>query len=298
MKKQRRQAYQAIKIVCQNNHGWISILLTYIGVSRQAYNKFHNRTETALDRRDRVLKKHVKRIYLEHNKGIGAGKILTHLKKEVEINPEPTIKQVKRIMRELRISCIVRKKKKNRKDLNERYIQDNVLNRQFTAEKPNQIWLSDSTQLEYGKGTTHKVRLNGILDTYGNYLIGYKITETETAQAETDMFQETFDRIGNVHPLVHTDRGSAYLSYKFNDLLARHQVTRSMSRPGTPYDNSPMEHWWGDFKERWMNLHPIPESLESLKVLVEQGINYFNKRDRSDKWKGSTPEEYWNEAFN
>jgi len=111
------------------------------------------------------------------------------------------------------------------------------------------------------------------------------------------MFQETFDKIGDVHPLVHTDRGLAYLSYKFGDLLARHRVTRSMSRPATPYDNAPMEHWWGDFKERWMNLYPIPESLEALKALVEQGIDYFNTRDRSDKWKGSTPAEYWNEAF-
>lgn len=173
MNIQRRQAYQAIKEVCQNNYGWITILLEYIGVSRQAYNKYHHHTETTSEKRDKILKENVMRIYEEHHKSIGAGKILTHLKKEVSLKPEATVKQIKRIMRELKISCVARRKKKSRKDLNEKYVQNNVLNRQFTSEKPNQIWLTDSTQLIYGKKSTHKVRLSGILDTYGNYLIGY-----------------------------------------------------------------------------------------------------------------------------
>lgn len=297
MNKQRGQAYQAIKEVCQNHHGWISILLEYIGVSRQAYHKFHNHTETEFEIRDKELKKNVQLIYEKHHKSIGAGKILTNLRSEKLVNSDVTLKQIKRVMKELKIICIARKKKKNLKKIEEEYLKDNVLNQDFTVSKPNEIWLSDSTQLEYGKKNKHSVRLSGILDLFGRYLVGYKITETETAVAETSMFEETFEKIGNVHPLVHTDRGSAYVSYAFNALLKQHQVIRSMSRPGTPFDNSPMEHWWGEFKSRWIDLHPVPATREELDDLISEGINYFNNMDRSDTRKGLTPAEYWNEAF-
>jgi len=295
--KQHRQAYQAIKEVCQNNHGWKSILLKYIGVSRQAYSKFINHDETLWEKQNIELKKEVQRIYEFHTQNIGAGKILTNLKADNNLMFEVTLKQIKRVMRDLMITCKTRVKKKNRKENEERYIQDNILNQNFTVSKPNEIWLSDSTQLEYGIREKHKVRLSGILDLHGRYLLSYNITPTESSKAETTMFEDAFKKVGDVHPMVHTDRGSAFVSYAFNDLLAQHQVTRSMSRPGTPYDNAPMERWWNDFKLRWINRHPTPTTLEELKRLVEEGIDYFNNYDRSDKRNGLTPTEYRNEAI-
>jgi len=159
------------------------------------------------------------------------------------------------------------------------------------------VWLADSTQLVYGNKVLHKVRLSGIIDLYGRKLIGHLVTPSETADAEVELFENTFKTMGDVHPLVHTDRGPAYTSNKFNDLLVRNRARRSMSRPGMPYDNSPMERWWNDFKIRWINLHPIPKTLDALKVLIEEGIDYFNKYDRSETRNDLTPNEYWSEAF-
>lgn len=297
MRKQRRQAYQAIKEACQNHHGWETILLKYVGASRQAYHKGINRKQTVQEKQDTILKTEVKRVYEKHNGSIGAGKILTNLKHENKLGFKITLKKVRRIMKELCIVCKARVKKVNRQKKEEQYIQDNLLNQNFSATKPNEIWLSDSTQLEYGLKEKHKVRLSGILDLHGRYLLGYIITPTETAEAEKVMFEEVFEKVGEVHPIVHTDRGPAYVSLSFNKLLAQHQVTRSMSRPGTPFDNSPMERWWNDFKLRWMNLHPTPATLEDLKKLVEEGIDYFNNYDRSDKINGLTPAEHRSKAI-
>jgi transposase InsO family protein len=69
-----------------------------------------------------------------------------------------------------------------------------------------------------------------------------------------------------------------------------------MSRPGTPYDNAPMERWWNEFKLRWMERHPMPKTLQELERLVEEGIEYFNHHNRSAQRNGLTPDEYWNEA--
>jgi len=96
--------------------------------------------------------------------------------------------------------------------------------------------------------------------------------------------------------MVHTDRGSAYTSKDFNSLMTEHQVVRSMSRPGTPYDNAPMERWWNEFKLNWLDSHPLPKTRKELIKLIEEGIYYFNYIDRTAQRNGSTAVEYRGEA--
>lgn len=141
------------------------------------------------------------------------------------------------------------------------------------------------------------MRLSGVLDLYGRHLLAYNLSLTETTAAEIQVFQRAFTRAGNVHPLIHTDRGSAYTSKAFNRYLDQFEVTRSMSRPGTPYDNAPMERWWNEFKLRWMDRHPMPKTYKELVKLVEDGIHYFNYGNPSGQRNGLTPEEYRNEAI-
>lgn len=292
MKQQNRLAYQAIKEVSQNHHGAITLLLGVIGVSRQAYNKFFHRTETARETRDKLLKKRIMHWYELNTRTIGAGTILTNLEMDEEIDFPVTIKQVKRLMMELNIRCQSRKKKHNRSKQEEVYIKDNVLDQNFEVEKPNQVWLSDSTELTWGINGQNKVRLSGVLDLYGRCLIASNISETETSKAEIETFQRAFNVSGNVHPMVHTDRGAAFTSNSFNNFLGQYNVTRSMSRPGTPYDNAPMERWWSEFKLRWMDRHPTPKTFEELVRLVNDGIHYFNEISRSHTRNGHTPAEY------
>jgi Transposase and inactivated derivatives len=287
-----RLAYQAIKEVSQNNHGAITILLRVVGVSRQSYNKYWKREETPKEARDKLLKERIQYWYELNTKTIGAGIILTNLKRDTKITFTVTIKMVKRLMRELGIRCQSRIKKHDLKKQSELYLQDNVLDRNFNVESPNQVWLSDSTELSYGINGENKIRLSGVLDLHGRYLLSSHLSETETALAEKTVFEKAFEVAGDVKPLVHTDRGTAYTSKSFNNYLSGHDVIRSMSRPGTPYDNAPMERWWSEFKLRWMNRHPIPKTYEELVKLVEKGINYFNCISRSETRNGYTPAEF------
>lgn len=297
MNKQHRQAYLAIKEVSQDQHGWQKILLEYVGVSRQSYNKFFNHSSTQWEINNNLLTKQVSRIYELHNRSIGAGKILLDLKVCKDITFKVTLKQVKRVMRDLMITCIARKAKKSQKDNEEEYIKDNILNQNFKVSQPHQVWLADSTQLEYGIKNKHKVQLSGVLDLYGRRMISYHISPSEDTDSEISTFKKAFKSMGDVHPMVHTDRGSAFSSKRFNIFLIQHESIHSMSRPGTPYDNSPIERWWNDFKLRWINLHETPKTLEELKLLVKDGMNYFDTLDRSETRNGLTPKEYWNESI-
>lgn len=297
MNKQHRLAYIAIKEVSQGKHGALTRLLAVVGVSRQAYYKGLNRQETTWECRDRQLKERIRYWFDKNLQGIGAGNILTNLQKDETINFSVTFKMVRRVMRELSIRCQVRMKKHSRIKQHEQYILDNVLNQEFDVSAPNEVWLSDSTELPYGINGEYKVRLSGVLDLYGRRLLSYNLSETETSAAEIQVFQRAFTVAGKVHPLVHTDRGSAYTSGAFNNFLNQFEIERSMSRPGTPYDNAPMERWWNEFKLRWMARHPMPKTYQELVKLVEEGIEYFNHQNRSAQRNGLTPDEYWNEAI-
>lgn len=296
MNKKHRLAYVAIKEVSQGNHGALTKLLSVVGVSRQAYYKGLNRKETTWEIHDRQLKERTLYWFDFHHQGIGAGNLLVNLEHDELIEFQVTYKMVRRVMRELGLRCQIRVKKHSRQKASEQYIQDNVLNQNFEADAPNKVWLSDSTELSYGPNGEYKIRLSGVLDLYGRLLLAHTLSITETSAAEIEVFQQAFDKVGDVRVLVHTDRGPAYTAGAFNNFLGRFDVTRSMSRPGTPYDNAPMERWWNEFKLRWMDRHPMPKTLGELQKLVAEGIEYFNYHNRSAQRNGLTPDEYWNEA--
>ncbi|MCL5459602.1 IS3 family transposase, partial [Loigolactobacillus coryniformis] len=271
MNKQHQLAYVAIKEVSQGKHGALTKLLAVVGVSRQAYYKGLKREETAWEVRDRQLKERIQYWFDFHHQSIGAGNLLVNLQHDESITFEVTYKMVRRVMRELGLRCQIRVKKHSRQKASEQYVQDNVLNQNFDTDAPNKVWLSDSTELRFGPNGEYKIRLSGVLDLYGRLLLAHNLSITETSAAEIEVFQRAFDRVGDVHPLIHTDRGSAYTSGAFNNFLGRYDVIRSMSRPGTPYDNAPMERWWNEFKLRWMERHPMPKTLQELEKLVEEG---------------------------
>ena len=297
MTKQRRLAYNAIKVVSQGNRGAVSKLLTIIGVSRQAYYKGLKRQETEWESHDRVLKERTQHWFDFHRRGIGAGNLLINLEHDDQIAFPVTLKMVRRVMRELGLCCQVRLKKRSRIKQQDQYVLDNLLSQNFDVDAPNQVWLSDSTELSYGVNGEYKIRLSGVMDFYGRRILSYNLSITETSAAEIQVFQRAFAGAGNVHPMIHTDRGSAYTSGAFNRYFSQFEITRSMSRPGTPYDNAPMERWWNEFKLRWMASHPVAKTYEELVRLVEAGIDYFNHHNRSAQRNGLTPDEYWDEAI-
>ncbi|WP_244056579.1 DDE-type integrase/transposase/recombinase, partial [Ligilactobacillus pabuli] len=194
-------------------------LLAVVGVSRQAYYKGLKREETAWETRNRQLKERTKYWFNFHHQGIGAGNLLVNLKHDESITFQVTHKMVRRVMRELGLRCQIRVKKHNRQEVSEQYIQDNVLNQDFETDAPNKVWLSDSTELRFGPNSEHKIRLSGVLDLYGRRLLSHHLSITETSAAEIEVFQRAFDSVGDVHPLIHTDRGSAYTSGAFNNFL-------------------------------------------------------------------------------
>lgn len=212
-----------------------------LGISRQAYYKWLNRQPTERDLFITELSDEVVRMAKKHNHTLGTRGMARHINKESNLSKAVGRKLITRVMNAMNVRTTVCAKKHNRREETEIYVKENVLNREFTAEAPNQKWVSDFTQVSYGAYGQYSARVSVVLDLYGGFALAHNISETETSAAAIQTFQRAFNSQGNVHPLIHTDRGSAYTSKSFNNYMVNHDVQRSMSRPGTPYDNAVME---------------------------------------------------------
>ena len=154
------------------------------------------------------------------------------------------------------------------------YLAENVLNRQFYADKPNEKWLTDVTEFKYYVGpTVHKLYLSAIWDLCDRRIVSFVLRDTN----DSTLVHETLDRAlaanPDAHPLFHSDRGFQYTTRVFHDKLAAAGMTQSMSRVGKCIDNGPMEGFWGILKrERYYGRRFT--SREQLCGMIREYIAY------------------------
>lgn len=161
---------------------------------------------------------------------------------------------------------------------NPQYIAENLLNRQFNADKPNEKWLTDVTEFKWYEGLiVHKVFLSAILDLYDRRIVAYVISERN----DNPLVYKTFDRAmkanPDAHPLFHSDRGFQYTNRTFHHKLEKACMIQSMSRVAKCIDNGPMEGFWGILKrERYYGKRFT--SKKELFDMIENYIRYYNHR--------------------
>ncbi|GAA0488385.1 DDE-type integrase/transposase/recombinase [Microbacterium kitamiense] len=125
------------------------------------------------------------------------------------------------------------------------------MRREFTADAPNRLWLSDITEHKTGEG---KLYLCAIKDVFSGRIVGYSISDRLKARLAVDAVNNAVARRGNVAGcVIHTDRGSQFRARKLIRTLHHHGVVGSMGRVGAAGDNAAMEmllsvssgHWRG-----------------------------------------------------
>ncbi len=144
----------------------------------------------------------------------------------------------------------------------------NVLDREFTVEKPNKVWCGDITYI-WAQGRWHYVAV--VIDLFARRVVGWAFSSKPDADLvikALDMAYEQRDRPQNV--LFHSDQGSQYGSRSFRQRLWRYRFTQSMSRRGNCYDNAPMERLFRSLKTEW-----IPTVGYMSASLAQQDIGRF-----------------------
>ena len=169
-------------------------------------------------------------------------------------------------------------------------VHDDLVQRDFTADALNQLWLSDITEHSTGEG---KLYLCAIKDVFSNRIVGYSIDTRMKAGLAVAALNHAAARRGDVAGcIVHSDRGSQFRSRKFVHTLHWHNMIGSMGRVGAAGDNAAMESFFSLLQKNVLNRRRW-NTREELRVAIITWIERtYHRRRRQIALGRLTPIEY------
>lgn len=203
----------------------------------------------------------------------------------------------KRIYRLMQICClksVIRRKRKQYRKSKPDYLAENVLKREFTAEKPNEKWCTDVTEFKYGNGK--KAYLSAVIDLYDNSIVSYVLGHSNNNKLVFDTMTPAIEALKeDEQPLIHSDRGYQYTSTYFKRMIEDAKMVHSMSRVGRCIDNGPIEAFWGTLKTEKYYLNKY-DTYEALELAIDTYISFYNNVRYQEKLNGLSPLEYRTQA--
>lgn len=261
----------------ENNSYPIDELCHLAHVARSAYYKWLKRKESASEVENKRIAQFIESIHQE-NPDKGYRRIRDDLAHDY--NTKVNDKRVLRICRQLDIKSTIKYSNHGctRQAAKPQHIAENLLNRDFHADKPNEKWLTDVTEFKYYTGLEkHKLYLSAILDLYDRRIVSFVIRDRNDNDLVYSTFAAAVAVNPSAHPLLHSDRGYQYTNRTFHGMLVKAGMTQSMSRVGKCIDNGPMEGFWGILKrERYYGKRFMDR--ESLVDMIRRYIIYYNTK--------------------
>ena len=185
-------------------------------------------------------------------------------------------KKVQRIMKKYNIKPqYTRKKKSHGYKRIEENVKPNLVKRKFNVDKENKIWTTDITYL-ISKGK--RAYLSTVLDLYDRKIVAYKISKFNDLNIVIDTLNEAIAKRKDVNGLIiHSDQGYQYTSFQYKAICESNGIQISMSRKGTPIDDSPMESFHAILKKETLYNNDITNLTEYI-ALVEDWLEFYNTK--------------------
>lgn len=258
-------------------------------VSRSGYYAWLKYPTSQRKKKDIELKQKIKQIYQKSRQRYGSPRIYQQLLREGYSIGK---KRVERLMQELDIQAVAKKKYKSTTDsAHSKPVAENHLNRDFTPKKPNKYWVADITYIWTAEGWIY---LATIMDLYSRKIIGWALRERLTKELVIGALDMALKQRCNFSPdlLIHSDRGSQYASELYQLILLKHGILCSMSGKGNCWDNAVMESFYRTLKVELIYQHKYQTRREAQRDIFEY-IEIFYNRERLHSSIGYyTPEEY------
>jgi transposase InsO family protein len=244
-------------------------------VSRSGYYAWLNRPESQRSQANRLLLSEIRIIFERSRQTYGSPRMT------VELNESGFGCSENRVARLMRINGIrakgKRKYRTTTKSKHNHPVAPNLLDRQFTVERPNAVWLADITFIRTSEGWLY---LAGVIDLYSRMAVGWSMGNRVTRQLTLDAINQALGR-RHIQPdlLHHSDRGSQYSADDYQDLLADKKITVSMSRKGDCWDNAPMESFFATLKTELI-FGECFATREEARLKIFEYIEMFYNRER------------------
>lgn len=293
MLNQTRQEtiYLAIQALQKDASASVQLLCEIAGIARSSYYKWLNRKPSPREQENEQLIQVMMSIYEKVERTFGYRQLTLHMRRQTEKNINH--KRVKRLMKVMGIQSVIRRKRKKYANATPQQVAENVLNRNFHADTPNEKWLTDVTEFKYGNG--QKAYLSAILDLHDKSIVSYVLGRSNNNPLVFQTLKLALQGAPESSPLLHSDRGFQYTSLGFKKLLDGSKMVQSMSRVGRCIDNGPMESFWGTLKCEKYYLHKY-HTFEELKRDIEAYIHFYNYERLQAKLNGRSPMEFRTKA--
>lgn len=192
-------------------------------------------------------------------------------------------KKVLRIMNKYSLKAKYARRKRNQSYKRiEENVKPNLVKRKFNVDAPNKIWTTDITYLIFEQKRAY---LSTILDLYDRKVVAYQISKFNNLNIVIDTLNQAIAKRKDVHGLIiHSDQGFQYTSFEYKAICESNRIQISMSRKGTPIDDSPMESFHSILKKETLYNNDIT-SLQEYIALVEDWIEFYNTKRLKNRKK-------------
>jgi len=267
----------------------VDVMCDVLEVSRSGYYAWRNRPASSQAQRRIELVERIQAAHVESQKNYGSPRVHRELRDQGIACSENT---VAKLMKDHGIRSKMHRRfvVQTTDSRHGHPIAENRLNQQFDVPAPNQVWAADITYIPTGEGWLY---LAVVLDLCSRKVVGWAADDHLRAELPAAALQMALTQRRPPEGLLHhSDRGVQYACDDYQALLARHQITCSMSRRGNCYDNAVVESFFGTLKTELIHHHTYATRNEARLALFEYLEVFYNRKRRHSALDYHSPAEY------
>ena len=258
------------RVIYHHKHKYsISEMCRFFKVSRSGYYDYVKRMD--IPAKDLPLAEKIKECQEKCGRTYGYRRVHIWLHNQcIDVDP----KTVLRVMQKYNLLSVIRRKKyRNYGNYLHRY--ENLLNRDFHADRPNQKWVTDISYIKTKQGTLY---LSIIRDLYDNSIVAYKTGTEQNINLVLSTIRAAKKKEKVTAELqLHSDQGFQYTSHPYFKLTKSYNITPSMSRRGNPYDNALAENFFSILKTECIYRTKL-QTYEEARLLIDEYIYFYNQQ--------------------
>lgn len=290
MKLQPTEKYNLLQEVIDEGFP-IQLVCKIAGIARSSYYKWLKRIPTPLDKENELIEAEMRRLHKVYNAILGYRRMKMYIQRF--IGKPINLKRIYRLMKKLQLFCVIRRKRPTFVTSPPLHTAENILNREFKANTPNEKWVTDVTEMKCG---TKKLYLSAIQDLFDGSIIDFVYSTSNNIALVMDTVDKALKKEPEAIPIIHSDRGFQYTSHTFKRRTENQGMIHSMSRVGRCIDNSPMESFWSALKCEMYHLKKF-SAYEELAAAIKDYIHFYNTERLQEKRKSLSPLEFRAKAF-
>lgn len=254
----------------------ISVICRVLQISRSGFFAWRKRPPSARQIHQQELLAKIRKAHLENREVYGSPRVHHALLVDGQTVSRNTVARLMRLAK-------IRAKPQPRSfpcttDSNHHQpVAENLLERDFSATGPDRKWLADITYIQTDEGWLY---LAGVLDCFSRKIVGWSMSDAMPADLVGDALKMALEhrRPSGQELIHHSDRGVQYASDDYQQLLARHGITPSMSGKGDCYDNAMMESFWSTLKTELIYQRHYATHEEARQSIFEYIEVFYNRK--------------------